>query len=315
NADSIEIRRYRLEIRDIDIERELKRLQESSGTWVAKTEGSIQNGDFVQVTVDGDKMTLIAGDTEHQKDSVLNQTVLGMKIGEEKTVTLPGEAGREEKSLQVHGVHERQLPEQDEEFLRRFGEDVTSLEVLKRRIRENLEDAAQTLVERRFRREAMVAYCRKAEVEVPEDLIEEGKTTRMNNFLEELKRDGMTLERYAELTSVDKSAMEESFRKMAAWDLKMAFVISKFSRENGLSVTDEELDAEILIMAKKFGKTEREVRKTLRENDRIDAIKENLLQAKMTDEIARRVVVRTAEETINLDQWKTLEDPEEGIFS
>ncbi len=307
DPESIEVKRYKIEIREQDIERELQRLRESRGKWVEKEE-PVQAGDLVTFKVGENSYSVLAGEKEG-----LAQEVLGTKKGEQKTVTLEEEDGDTvELDLEITGVLQKKIPEIDEAFLKEIGE-FESLEALKAKIRESLEKLAQDLIEERMKREIIVELAKKSELHLPEPLIQLETRRQIDAFRKKLEQDNLTLEKYLELTNNDFASFEESMRKVAQWELRKFFVIQQYIEQNEIKAEEKEIEEKINDLARSTGKEPQEVRNILERNDRIKNIEENIEFEKMLEHLKQRIKVKEIEEPINLDQWRALADPEEEM--
>ncbi|MCD6155947.1 MAG: trigger factor [Candidatus Atribacteria bacterium] len=307
DPESIEVKKYKIEIREQDIERELQRLRESRGKWVEKEE-PVQAGDLVTFKVGENSYSVLAGEKEG-----LAQEVLGTKKGEQKTVTLEKENGDTvELDLEITGVLQKEIPEIDEAFLKEIGE-FESLEALKAKIRESLEKLAQDLIEERMKREIIVELAKKSELHLPEPLIQLETRRQIDAFRKKLEQDNLTLEKYLELTNNDFASFEESMRKVAQWELRKFFVIQQYMEQNEIRAEEKEVEEKINDLARSADKEPQEVRAILERNDRIKNIEENIKFEKMLEQLKQKIKVKEIEEPINLDQWRALADPEEEM--
>jgi trigger factor len=315
NPEDLEVRKYHIEVRESDVENELERLRASKSTWEEKgPESVVLAGDFVKFTVGNENYTVFAKDIEG--GDTIEREVLGMKVGEKKRVSLKDEEGHEvELELQVTGVLEKKVPELGQEFLQSLGEEFDSVETLKKRIRESLERVALDLAEDRFKEEAVVALCKHAELHIPEPLLDIETRHRIEKFKEQLEKDGLSLERYLELTSRDFASIEKELRKMAHWGLKKFFVLQEYAKKYAIEVTEEDLAEELERLARISGKTREAVREILERNGKIEEVRERLRDRKILDDLASRVKVRELPEAVNFDQWKALENPEEEMIA
>jgi len=307
DPENIEVKKYKIEIREQDIERELQRLRESRGKWVEKDE-PVQAGDLVTFKVGEQSYSVLAGENEG-----LAQEVLGTKKGEQKTVTLEKEDGDTiEVDLEITGILQKKIPEIDDTFLKEIGE-FESVEALKAKIRESLEKLAQDLIEERMKREIIVELVKNSELFLPEPLIQFETRQQIEAFRKRLERDNLTLEKYLELTNSDFASFEESMRKVAQWELRKMFVIQQYIEQNEIKAEEEEIQEKINDLARTAGKEPQEVRNILERNDRIKNIENNIKFEKMFAHLKQRIKIREIEEPINLDQWKALADPEEEM--
>ncbi|MGQ9472446.1 MAG: trigger factor [Candidatus Caldatribacteriaceae bacterium] len=314
DPENLEVRKYKLEVRESDVEKELERLRNSKGKWEDKQpESAVSVGDLVKFKVEDRDYTVLAHDTEN--GDVIGREVLGMKAGETKRVSLKDQEGKDvELELQVTKVMEKKVPEIDPEFLQSLGEEFDSVEVLKEKIRERLELVAKDLVEDRFQQEAVVALGKGSRVHIPDSLVNIETRHRIDEFREQLQKDGLTLEKYLELTGHDFASVEQELRKAASWGLKKFFILQEYARKYDIKVTEEDLNKELERLARISGKTKDEVREILSRNDKIGEVQERLKNQKILQDLAARVKARELSEAINFDQWRALENPEEEVM-
>lgn len=303
--EGLRVRKYRLEVRESDVDAYLEELRRRAGEW-KESEGPAETGDMVTVEVGGKHLTVQAGAATNP----IAQEVLGMKKGEEKKVVAEGQQG---VNLVVLRIYRRHLPEVDEAFVKNFGE-FPSVEAFREHIRKVLEERAKELVEERFREEAVVALCRASEVVIPGPLLEEETREVIDLVRRQLEESGLSLERYLELTGQDFAAFEEKMRQVARWRLKKRFVLEKYADTYGITVTEEEIHRLVEGVARQTKKPFEKVAHELSRGGTLHAMASHLFSSKLLEDLVRRVEVQEIEEPLNFDQWKALEDPEEEMI-
>ena len=312
NPQELEVRKYRLEIRDSDVEKEVERIIDSRSTWKDKGEDEpAREGDLVKIKIEDEDYAVVA-ESSLDKEKSLAREVLGMKVGEKGKIS-EGEEEETELEFSISGIMGKERPEVNEEFLSSLEEGLTSIDDLKNKVREKLEALVKDMVEERLEKEAMVALSKNSQVYIPEALLDIDVRRRIDTLKEDLEKDGLTLDRYLELMNMDFATLEKNLRDLARWELRKLFVLQKYVKENGISVTEEELMAECEKIAKEVGKTKEEVREALESNGRINDLWYSISEKKALKDLAQKVKVKELEESINLDQWKALEDPEDEM--
>ncbi|MCX6089389.1 MAG: trigger factor [Candidatus Atribacteria bacterium] len=315
HPEELEIRKYRVEVRELDVEKEIDGLRSSKGTWNEKENKIVEEGDLVKVKVEDEEFAVVANPSDEK--SPVGRGVMGMQLNEKKSVMFPGTDGKDEEEypVTVLGIMVKEVSRSDEEFLKKMGEEYQTMDDLRKKVQELLGSYAKDLADLRFEKEAVVALCRKSEVAIPSPIVNHEVTHQIDEFKEHLEKDGMTMERYMELTNSDFAAMETNFRKLSEWNLKKIFVFQEYAEENHISVTDEEIFQELDRMAERSGKGLEEVRSILKRNDKMDQMRENQKNRKLLNDLVAKVKVKEVPESINFDQWKALEDPEEEMVS
>lgn len=112
--------------------------------------------------------------------------------------------------------------------------------------------------------------------EIPESLIEDYKSSLRTDFENEAERAGMSLEEYMEnayYTSAD--SIDEEIGTIAEWCAKEGLALQAIAGKEGISVSDEEVDAAIAEYTAAVGDAGEELEK--------ENVRENLLHEKVYD--------------------------------
>ena len=91
-----------------------------------------------------------------------------------------------------------------------------------------------------------------ATVDVPSALVDAELDTQMERFAYQLQMSGYSVEQYAQMMGGDMNTLRNAFRPAAEKQAKANVVIEKVAEVEGLSVSDEELEAEFADMAKQY---------------------------------------------------------------
>ncbi|NLJ39077.1 MAG: trigger factor [Candidatus Atribacteria bacterium] len=314
DLNDIEVRKYKIIIRDSDVEKEIEGLQKSKGIWKEKGDLPVETGDMVKVKVEGREFAVMAGYADDKM--LLSHAVIGLKKGEAgKFYSLETEADKpvEEIEFIVTEVMKKEIPELNEEFLTQLNPELKSLDDLRLKTRESLEKWAEDLVQIRMEKEAVAMLTKKSEVAIPSVLIDHETKHQIDHFIEHIQKDGMTLEKYMEITNTDFEGIEKDFRKQALWQLKKLFVLQEYANKNGISVREEEMNEDLERIAQRTGKEVEDIKQILKKNNKMDDLMDQKFQQKLVVDILQKVKTKEMEEPINIDQWKALEDPEEEM--
>ncbi|MBQ7231264.1 MAG: trigger factor, partial [Oscillospiraceae bacterium] len=107
-------------------------------------------------------------------------------------------------------------------------------------------------------------------------LIEQELDNQMNDFAYRLQMSGMSVEQYAKMMGGDLNTMRQAFKPVAEKQALSNLVITKVAEVEGITVSDEELEAEFAEMAKAY---ELEIEK-IKEMVPTEEIKSNLQSRK-----------------------------------
>ena len=266
----VEVVKPEATVSDEQVEAELKQMAEN----VASVEniedraaelGDIANIDFLGtvdgVAFDGGKaegfdLTLGSG----QFIPGFEEQVVGMTIGEQKdvNVTFPEDYNAKELAgkaavfaVKLNKLSVKNVPAIDDELAKDASEFET-LEELKADIRAKKLADAQKSIDRSFENAVVEAVAANATVEVPNALVEAELDNQMNDFAYRLQMSGMSVEQYAQMMGGDLNTMRQAFKPMAEKQALSTLVIAKVAEVEGITVSDEELEAEFAEMAKAY---------------------------------------------------------------
>ena len=135
---------------------------------------------------------------------------------------------------------------------------------------------AQKSIDRTFENAVVEAVAANATVEVPNALVEAELDNQMNDFASRLQMSGMSVEQYAQMMGGDLNTMRQAFKPVAEKQALSTLVIAKVAEVEGITVSDEELEAEFAEMAKAY---ELEIEK-IKEMVPTEEIKANLQSRK-----------------------------------
>ena len=217
----VEIDKIEQEVKDEDVENEIKALQKRNGRMIL-VERPAKEGDTLLLDYSGfvGDEQFEGGTAERQELKLgsgmfipgFEEQLVGATPGEKKdvVVTFPEEyhaedlAGKEAVfHCLVHEIKEEQLPELDDEFAKDVSE-YDTLEELKKANRERLEAYAKAGSESQMKDAALGKVVEANEVEVPGAMIEDEMDRMCQELDQQLRYQGMSLQQYLQFTGKDK---------------------------------------------------------------------------------------------------------------
>ena len=184
---------------------------------------------------------------------------MGMTAGEEKDIdiTFPEDYHAELAGkavvfhVKLNKVTVTNVPEQDDEFAKDVSE-FDSLEELKADIRAKALEKAEKQIQSAFEQAAVEKASENTTVDMPKALVEAELDTQMERFAYQLQMSGYSMEQYAQMMGGDVSTMRNAFRPAAEKQAKISVTLEKIVEVEGLSVTDEEIEAEFQSLADQY---------------------------------------------------------------
>ena len=187
------------------------------------------------------------------------EQIVGMTAGEEKDIdiTFPEDYHAElaGKSVVFHvklnKVTVTTTPELDDEFAKDVSEFET-LEELKADIRAKALEQTEKQLQSAFENAAVEKAAENTTVDMPKALVESELDSQMERFAYQLQMSGYSMEQYAQMMGGDINTMRNAFRPAAEKQAKISVTLEKIVEVEGLSVTDEEIEAEFEALAKQY---------------------------------------------------------------
>ena len=221
--------------------------------------------------------------------------LVGTKAGEERNLDLrfPDDyraeelAGRETRfRVAVKELKVRRLPEVDAEFAKEAA-GVETVEELRNRIREVIEAEKRSGVERAFRDRVIDTLLEANPFEVPETLVRNQQTYSLDRLRADLGQRGMD----PEALGIDRPDVQEVHRRAAERSVRWAFLLRAIAEAEGLTVTDEDVDARVRAIAEADGRPYATVRAFFEEEDRLDSLRSHLLDTKVHEFVVAAATV------------------------
>ena len=187
------------------------------------------------------------------------EQIVGMNAGEEKDIdiTFPENYHAELAGkavvfhVKLNKVTTTVLPAQDDEFAKDVSE-FDTLDELKADIRAKAEDNAKKQAESAFEQACVEKAAENCTVEMPKALVEAELDNQMERFAYQLQMSGYSVEQYAKMMGGDMNTMRNAFRPAAEKQAKINLTLNAIVEAEGLTVSEEEITAEIENLAKQY---------------------------------------------------------------
>ncbi|HEY8347268.1 MAG TPA: trigger factor [Symbiobacteriaceae bacterium] len=265
------------------VEEQIRLLQERMATLVTDESGEVKQGSFAVIDYEGfingepfeggkgENFVLEIGSGTFVPG--FEEQLVGAKSGEtrEITVTFPEKyhiehlAGKEATfKVTIREVKRKELPELNDEFAKEVSRFET-LEELRNDIRQRLEQVARENAEREFENQVIEAVAAEAQVDVPETLVHRQIHEMIREFEESLARQGYSLEFWSQATGKTTEDLHQEFEEPARKRVKAELVLGAVARQEGITVSEAEIDAELDQLKAIYPDQEKEIER-LRKN-------------------------------------------------
>jgi trigger factor len=309
---TIQLRRTTPQVDEAAVDEALARLRDRSARYEPVEDRGIQKGDSVlmDLTRTAEKKTDDADTAEPQTDhheSVtvdigaqanppgFDQELVGLTAGSSKTFdirypddyTITELAGTTVRyDVTVKAIRKRFVPPLDDEFAKDMG-DFDSLDALRVRVREDLEHEATHEAERELRADLMKQLAGRVRFDVPQGLLDREIDRRVEEFVRRL----MDQQIDPMKTNINWEEFRERQREAASEAVRGALVLDEVARREALSVSEEEVNAEIARYAERTGRTPAAVRARLDKEGGIGRLYSGLRRERAIDFLLTRATI------------------------
>ncbi|NGP61934.1 trigger factor [Paenibacillus thiaminolyticus] len=291
----LEVEKQSVEVTEEELDAELKRMQERHAELIIVDEDVAATGDSVVIDFEGfvdgeafeggkaERYTLELGSNSFIPG--FEDQLVGMGTGDFKDVevTFPEHYHAENLAgkpavfkVKLHEIKRKQLPALDDEFAKDVSE-FDTLEEYKADLKQQLQSRKEKEAE--GAREAAVVdkAAENAEVEIPHSMIESEIQHMVKDLDNRLRMQGMNIDMFLTLSGQTIADLREQMQKEADKRVKNNLVLERIAKEENLSISDEELSAELDKMAEMYQRTAEEIRDILTKNGTIENLREEAL--------------------------------------
>ncbi len=330
NLEGIEIQRPELSIDDDDVTVQIDRIRARRGSWVPVAGGKVEPDDMLVcdmvMTVDGQEvksaenvqLAARAQRIEGVTIEDLGEKFKGAKVGDERRfegqlpADYPVEAHRGKQArfnLKLNDIKRLSLPPLDTQFLEAQGFD--SEKDYRQWVKQQMEGQLDVEIKRGMRNQVRAYLLEKTKLELPEGLSSRQTDRAVLRRAIELQRQGLPV------SEIEKHADElrTSAREQAVAELKLHFVLEQIAEDQELTVTEEEINAQIAAMARAYNRRFDRVRDDLARNDGIEMLYLQIRDEKCIDHVlgkARIVDAKMPKKSPGKGADKSADKPQKG---
>ena len=297
---NLQVQVEEIEAGDAEVEKAIEEMRERAATFVPVEGRAAKDGDSVLIKLNG---VPTEGGDPVEADNILvplgaaetlasfTENLRGASSGETKKfqARYPDDypdqklAGKSyDFTVDVQGVKEKKLPELNDEFVKEVtGEksEVTTLDELRKKIRENLEASKEQQEGSQARDRILEQLVSKHDFPVPEALIEGQMDTRLERMVRSLASQGVD----PRGMNVDWKALRSQQRDRSVTDVKAELLLDRIATAEKIDATEEEVEKEIAHLAEHGGESATAMRARLTKQGTLDTMKSKLRSNKTID--------------------------------
>lgn len=297
----LEVTKPVYEVKDEEVENELKSMQQKNARVETKEEGTVAKGDIAVIDFKGfvDDKAFEGGEGTNYELEIgsgsfidnFEDQLIGLNKGDSKDVkvTFPQEYGREDLNgkeatfkVTINDIKVKELPALDDEFAKEVSE-FDTLDELKADSRKKMEDVNELRAKREYEEAVLEAVCANAKVDIPSVMVDKEIDNMLKDLEMRLQYQGLDLQTYYQYTNNTEEKVREYMKETADKRVKTDLVIEEIAKVENIDATEEELLARATEMAKQYGskdleKTAKLVLESQKSYLKVDVVNEKVIK-------------------------------------
>lgn len=289
---NLKVKKEKAKVTREEIDNSIKELLNEYAEVVVK-EGNVESGDIAIIDFAGykDGVAFEGGTSENYSLTIGSNTfipgfedaVIGMAKGEEKDIelTFPEDYMQEDLKgqkvifkVKVNEIKARKIPELNKEFFEDLNmEGITDKESLEKDIKEELTHRKEHELEHAYEDACLDKAANNMKIEILPELIDDEAHHMYHEFMDRMKRQGISEELYLKYTNSTEEDLIEKMKDEAKKRIQYRYLLREIIKKENIKITDKEAKEKIKEIAKQYNVTEEEI---LKEVGTLEAMKMDL---------------------------------------
>ncbi|HWR17899.1 MAG TPA: trigger factor [Terriglobales bacterium] len=301
----IKIEKPNVSVTDEEVEKTLNHLREQNASYNPVEGRPIQDGDFASVAFKGTPQGEAEGQPVTMDDVMVevggsntipefSENLRGANAGDERTFVVKYADDFSDQRLagksfdywvKVNGIKTKSMPELSDDFAKELGAEFTSIDDVRKRIREGMESEKQHQAEHESKDKLVEELLSRNPIDVPEALVEHQIDLRLERGLRALAQQGMKTE---DMRKMDFARLRAGQRDAAKKEVQVALLLEKIADKENIEVTDEDVEKEVQILAAQSQQAVEALRQKLIKDGTIDRMRNRIRTDKAMDLVYNR---------------------------
>jgi len=196
-------------------------------------------------------------------------------------------------SVNVKELKQKILPPLDDEFAREVGE-FNTLQELRDKIRKGLQHKAERVSDEAVNEEILDQLRTIHPVDLPHSMVEKEGKQIFKKLKDRLASQGAD----AEIEAVSDQEIMTRCINEARKQVHSRLILQSIAKKEGLIVTDEEMNQEILRLARQSNTTPERIKKEMQENRTMEALRSRVLEDKTLDFLRQKATIKIEKEIL-----------------
>lgn len=309
----IDVVRPSIEASDEEIDEQIAALRNNFANLEPIEDRAVQDGDFALINFEGliDGEAFDGGSAEDYLLEIgsgtfipgFEEQIIGVKKGEAKDVNVafPKEYGSEQLAgkdavfkILLKEIKEKKLQDLDDDFAKQVGFD--TFDALKSDVEKKISEVKAKNVDAEVRGSAVDTVTDSAEVELHDVMVEQELDTMVEDFEEDVKRQGLELKQYLEMVGASIEELRAEWNERAHHRVKSRLVLETIATQEKIVAGAEEVDNEMKKVATATGRDFEEVKQIFMMQGNMGALATRIKLAKTIDWLVGQANIKTDEE-------------------
>ena len=221
------------------------------------------------------------------------ENLLGAQAGEERSFEVSYPADYNEQRLagktlvykvEIKGIKKKSVPELDDAFAKELG-DFQDLTDLRGKLRQQMEANKRHQIEHAAKDKLIEQLVEKNNFPIPESLIDQQTTSRLERGFRALAAQGMRVE---DIKKMDMQRLKTGQREAAIREVKASLILDKIAQNENIETTEEDLNQELERLALQTKQPVEALRQRLTREGTLDRIRDRIRNEKTLDYLYQR---------------------------
>ena len=292
----LEYTKVDVKVEDSEVDEQLNAAREENARVMSVTDRAILNGDIAVIDFEGfvDGVAFEGGkgkdyDLEIGSHSFIDNfedQLVGKNVGDDVdvNVTFPEDYHQKDLSgkpalfkVEIKDIKVKELPELNDEFAQDVSE-FDTLDEYKKDIVAKLLVQKQKDADNKKQEELLDALVKKAEMNVPQVMIENEIDNKIREFESGISRQGLSLDMYLQYMGQSIENMREAYRIVSEQQVKSRLVLEAVAAKENFEVSEDEINEELERVAKAYGMEADKLKSVVKDADKENLVKDLQVQ-------------------------------------
>jgi trigger factor len=307
----LEVEKEKCSVSEQDVEDQLSQIRKAHGKIMAlDSDRTVQKEDYVLLDyeafedgkpIEGLKaqnfMVKVGSNDFHP---VFEENLIGLAKNDETEIRVQFDkdhhhaklAGRTvDFKVKVVDIKVLLLPDPDDAFARDLGAEFKGLDDLRQKLRETITKEREQRIDRVMKQKLVQKVAEKVEIPLPEILVDSEVDLALQSLEQNLMRSGSSLEK----SGLSTQKLRQEFRPNAERRVKEMLILDEIARQNGLTVTEEDLQERFQMLGVRLGQDPETVRKFYDVRNMTGSVREGLMEEKALNYLAENAIIKEVE--------------------